>query len=56
MAYASPLSHPLCFLTAYKSCDILLVLAGPSDPKNPDPYYLTTLAGFTELADSAEAR
>ena len=33
--------YPLCFLTAYKSCDIVPVLAGSSDPKNPDPYYWT---------------
>ena len=31
--------YPLCFLTAYKSCDILPFLAGTSDSKNPDPYY-----------------
>ena len=31
--------HPLYFLTAYKSCDVLPVLAGTSDSKNPDPYY-----------------
>ena len=31
--------HPLCFHTAYKSYDMLPVLAGMSDSKNPDLYY-----------------
>ena len=32
-------THPLGFITAYKSYDVLPVLAGTSDSKNPDPYY-----------------
>ena len=31
--------YPLCFLAAYESCDIVPVLAGTLDSKNPDPYY-----------------
>ena len=27
--------YPLCFLTAYKSCDVLPVLSGTSDSKSP---------------------
>ena len=33
------ITDPLCFLTAYKSCDLLPDLARTSDSKNPDPYY-----------------
>ena len=39
--------HPLCFLTAYKSYDVLPVLAGTSDSKNADPYYLTRVTYFS---------
>ena len=31
----------LCFLTAYKMASRPSVLAGTSDSKNPDPYYLS---------------
>ena len=30
-------THPLGFITAYKSYDVLPVLAGTSDSKNPEP-------------------
>ena len=40
-------THPLCFLTAYKSYDA--ALAGTSDSKNPDPYYLDKKALFAIL-------
>ena len=33
------ITDPLCFLTAYKSCEVLPVFAGTSDSKNPDPFY-----------------
>ena len=32
----------LSFLTGYKSCDVVPILAGMSDPNNPDPYYSVT--------------
>ena len=37
--FANFVTHPLSYLTAYKSCDVLPVLAGMSDLKNSDPYY-----------------
>ena len=39
---ANFVNHPPCFLTAYKSYDVLPVLAGKSDSKNKDPYYYNT--------------
>ena len=41
------ITHHLCFLTAYKSCEVLHVLAGTPDSKNPDPYYSASSVKYT---------
>ena len=42
--YQTVLCYPHCFLTAYKMMSRSSVLAGTSDSKNPDLYYLAIIS------------
>ena len=41
--------YPLGFLTAYKSYDVMPVLVGTSDSKNPGPYYYLYNTGLVSF-------